>query len=159
MPFVWREELQKRIDKKQQEIQEFRLKIRECEAYIQGLQETIKLLPKDIAGAPDVVLRPGTLLAKTRDVIKQAGKSLYINEILKSIGRPADKNNRVALSGSLSVYVKRGQIFTRPAPNTFGLLELSPNGKEPKLETEPPETFGVLECDEKDESEDFPSPK
>src|SRR5712692_8203271 len=111
-----REELQKRIDKKQQEIQEFRLKIREGEAYIQGLQDTVKLLPRDAAGAgpSDVVLRPGTLLAKTRDAIKQAGKPLYINDILKAIGRPTDKNNRVALSGSLSVYVKKGQVFTRP---------------------------------------------
>jgi hypothetical protein len=32
--------------------------------------------------------------------------------------------NRSALSGSIAAYVRKGEIFTRPAPNTFGLLEL-----------------------------------
>jgi hypothetical protein len=49
---------------------------------------------------------------------------MQINEILRAIGRTADKKNRLSLSGSLAHYVRAEEIFTRPAPNTFGLIEL-----------------------------------
>jgi len=34
-------------------------------------------------------------LAKTRDILKGAGKPLHISELLKLQGRPIDKKNRV----------------------------------------------------------------
>jgi hypothetical protein len=106
----------------------------------------MKLLPKDTVttkAAAEQALRPGSAVAKAREAILKAGKPLHITEILKAIGRPVDKGNRVSLSGSLSGYVKRGEIFTRPAPNTFGLAEL--NHDELSVEeTEPPEGFGSL---------------
>lgn len=139
-----REELQKRIEKKQQEIQEFRLKIREAEAYVQGLQDTIRILPKESGQrqSREVSLRPGTSLAKAREVILAAGKPLHINEILRAIGRQADKSNRVALSGNLAAYVRKGEVFSRPFPNTFDLLERARNQSRPT--EEPPEDFGVI---------------
>lgn len=145
-----REDFQKRIDKKQQEITDLELKIKEAKAYVQALLDTIKILPKTQDGSsPGSQLRPGTALAMARDAIKAAGKPLHVNEILRSIGKPESKGNKVSLSGSLAGYVRRGEIFTRPAPNTFGLLELertadleSPNDFDGIADGIIPETFG-----------------
>jgi len=143
-----RDELQKRIEKKHQEIRELEKQLAAAHAYIEALQDSMKLLPKDTVttrGAAEQALRPGSAVAKAREAILKAGKPLHITEILKAIGRPVDKSNRVSLSGSLSGYVKRGEIFTRPAPNTFGLAEL--NHVEMPVD-EPPESFGSLPAEE-----------
>jgi hypothetical protein len=83
----------------------------------------LKVLPRQTV-EPSRALRPGTSVDKAYRAIKTAGKPLQINEILKAIGRTADKKNRLSLSGSLAHYVRAEEIFTRPAPNTFGLMEL-----------------------------------
>jgi hypothetical protein len=144
----FRDDLQKRIEKKELEIRDLEKQLAAAQAYLQALQETVRMLPKEPRGlqtAPSQVLRPGSGVAKAREAILKAGKPLHITELLKAIGRPVDKNNRVSLSGSLSGYVKRNEIFTRPAPNTFGLIELN-HSQMP--EDEPPEDFGVLPDDE-----------
>lgn len=119
-----REEFQKRIEKKQQEIEELQSKMKEANAYLQALLDSMKLLPKDgnLVG-PSQTLRPGTALAKARDAIRKAGHPLHVSEILKALGKPQDKKNRISLGGSLSGYVRRGEVFTRSSPNTFGLIE------------------------------------
>ena len=144
-----RHELLKRIEKKREEIRDLEIKLAEAKAYTQALEDSLRLLPKEGAPEklePEQVLRPGSAVAKARAAILKANKPLHVTEILKVIGRPVDKNNRVSLSGSLSGYVKRGEIFTRPAPNTFGLLELNHNEMPP--EEEPPEGFGSLPAEE-----------
>ena len=120
-----RDEIEKRIDRKEAEIRELEVRIREAKAYIQSLSDTLRLLPKDASADATLVLRPGTALARVREAIGSAGRPLHIGEILKALGRPVDKKNRAALSGTLAAYVRKGQVFTRPAPNTFGLVELS----------------------------------
>ena len=148
-----REELQRRIDRKRQEIQELELKLKESNSYLQALLDTFKILPKDvnvIGIGESQTLRPGTALAKARDAITKAGHPLHVSEILKAIGKPADKKYRISLGGSLSGYVRRGEIFTRPAPNTFGLIEFV--GKDDGLtqlkeldnEEELPPSFGQM---------------
>jgi hypothetical protein len=141
-----REELQKRIERKQEEIRELEVRLRESQAYLAALQDMIKIVPRDPAEAfnPDQVLRPGSAVAKARDAIKAAGRPLHITELLKALDRVVDKNNRVSLTGSLNGYAKRGEIFTRPAPNTFGLVEL---GSTLTMENddEPPAGFGGFE--------------
>jgi len=148
-----RDELQKRIEKKQLEIRELEKQLAAANAYIEAIQDSIKLLPKEPAGAkagPEQTLRPGSAVAKAREAILKAGKPLHITDLLKALDRTVDKNNRVSLSGSLSGYVKRGEVFTRPAPNTFGLVEL--NHVDMPVD-EPPENFGTLPADEADEGE------
>jgi hypothetical protein len=117
-----RDELQKRIEKKQAEIRDYQDRIKEATAYIQGLQDTLKLVAKD-DGAQEITLRHGSNIGKARDALKAAGKPLHITEILKAINQPADKKHRLALGGSIAGYARKGHIFTKPAPNTFGLLE------------------------------------
>lgn len=49
----------------------------------------------------------------------------------------------ISLASSLAAYVRKGEIFTRPAPNTFGLVEL---GHKTIIEEEagPPAGFGQI---------------
>ena len=137
-----REQVQKLLDRKQQEIKELELQIEKARAYIQALQDFMRFLPRDSA-QNDVSLRPGTALAKARDVLRLQGEAMHITEILKALNQPADKKHRLSLSGSLSSYVRNSQIFTRPAPNTFGLIEMNKTatGSE-STESEIPEDFG-----------------
>src|SRR4051812_45782355 len=120
-----RDEVLKKIAKKHQEIKDLELTIREARAFVQGMEEVLKLLPKDSSAAsPDQILRPGTTIFNAREAIKAAAKPLHITEILKALKMEPNKKNRLSLSGSLSGYARRGEVFTRPAPNTFGLVEL-----------------------------------
>jgi len=131
-----RDQFQKLIDRKQQEINELEMQIEKAKAYMQALQDSMKFLPKE-NGQMQVVLRPGSALAKAQEIIRKAGKPLHISELLRALNEKPDK--RVSLSGSLSAYVRNNQIFTRPAPNTFGLKEMNEVTDIPE---EIPEDFG-----------------
>ncbi len=149
-----REDLLKRIERKQEEIREYELKIREGQAYIQGLQDTLKIVPRETpTAAADATLRAGTGLSKARDAIRAAGRPLHISELLRAVGRDVNKENRAGLSGSISAYVRRNEVFTRPAPNTFGLIELGQVG----AATRPPSNFGKIDEDEESADEDTPT--
>jgi hypothetical protein len=140
-----RENFQKMIDKKQQEIRGLEMQLREAGAYIQALQDSMKLLPRDaVEGAAESehTLREGSTLAKTRDLLKHSGAPMPINEILKLLGQPLDKKHRISLAGTLSGYAKKGRVFTKTAPNTFGLVEFG--ASDPAAEDELPAEFGSM---------------
>lgn len=141
-----REQFQKLLDRKQQEIKSLELELEKARTYVQALQDSMRFLPKD-NGQEAAVLRPGSTLAKTQEILKAAGKPMHITEILKALNKPLDKKHRLSLSGSLSSYVRSGEIFSRPAPNTFGLIEtskpLSSESVSTDEEFELPEDFGA----------------
>ena len=120
----FREDILKKIDKKQQEIRILEGQIRDCTLYVETLQDVLKMIPREPEEGKEITLRSGSQLAHAREAIKKAGKPLHITEILQAIGRPNTKENRLALSSSIAAYVRKGQIFSRPEPNTFGLNEL-----------------------------------
>lgn len=130
-----------RIKRKESEIQELENQIREAKAYLQALQDSLKLLPREEKmqgnmASVESTLRPNSNIYKTYTLLKQTDGALHIDEILKGIGKDISKKEKVSLAGSLGWYVRRKEIFSRPAPNTFGLLS--------KEQTEePPENFGV----------------
>jgi len=142
-----RKELNKKIEKKQleiehwmQEIRELNIKMREASAYVFGLEETLKLLPKENpAEAANTALRPDSAVARAREAILKAKRPLHVNELLKELGKEINHDSKASLSGSIGAYVRNNQFFTRPAPNTFGLIEL-----ETRAEDELPPDFGVL---------------
>jgi hypothetical protein len=142
-----RENLQKLLTRKLEEIAALELQVRETRAYVQGLQDSMKFLPRDGAGVNGVaehVLREGSALAKTRDVLKAAGSPMTIVDILKALGKPQDKSNRVSLAGTLSGYSREGKVFARTAPNTFGLIEF--RGVQSESEGDDiPENFGSMD--------------
>ena len=141
-----RENFQKLIDKKQQEIRGLEIQTREANAYIQALQDSMKLLPRETQDGLESghQLREGSALAKTRDLLRHSGAPLPIGEILKLLGKPQDKKHRISLGGTLSGYARKGRIFTKTAPNTFGLLEFGTPESEPEPEDELPAEFGSM---------------
>ena len=122
-----REEIQKKIEKKQLEIRGLEDQIRDCNIYIDSLQDVLKMIPREAEEGKEIVLRHGSLLSHARDAIRSAGRPLHVSAILEAVGKANTKNHRLALSGSLASYVRRGEIFTRPEPNTFGLTEFEHN--------------------------------
>jgi len=117
-------------------------KVRGAKIYIEALQDALRFLPKEDPDVP-TTLRPGTNLYRVREILKGRNSPMHITDLLKAIGKPADNVNRAALSGSISAYVRKGQIFTRPEPNTFGLVDFT--AKAPQ--NAPPPNFGVDDDD------------
>ncbi len=120
-----RERFDEKIRKKEQEIQELENKIREARASIDTWQEAKKLLPRE--DETERTLRPDSLVGKTFAILEKSEKPLHVTEILKRMNEPNTPEKRVSLSGSLAAYVRRNEIFTRPAPNTFGLKSMESN--------------------------------
>lgn len=123
--------IHEKIKKKEVEVQqledqfrELETKIREARAYIQALEDLKKSLPAEGAGevAIEKVIRPGTELDKVREILRKTGKPMHISQLLQALGKPLARNSRASLTGSIGAHVRKNQIFTRPAPNTFGLI-------------------------------------
>ena len=136
-----RREIEKRIEKKQAELAGLQKQIAEASAYIQAMHDVLKLHTKEGNGdsAPVHSLREGSDLSKVRNMILKEGHPIHINEILKGLGKEDTNSNRTSVAGSLGSYVRRSKIFTRPAANTFGLIETGEHSQEPI----PPPTFGI----------------
>lgn len=147
----FRSEIRRRIEKKRAEIASLEVKLREAQIYIEALEDTIKLLPPDeeeelesVPSSASKELREGSAIGRAKDAIVKAGRPLHINELLVALGKPIDKDSRSALSGSLAAYVRKSEIFTRPAPNTFGLIEgKSVAGAPAPGRPTPPPMFGI----------------
>ena len=145
-----RERFDEKIKKKEAEIQYHENIIRDAKVYIQALQDSIKLLPKEenVTTSPEEKFRRGSDVYKTYELLKNTGSPMHINDILKGIGKTTSKRDRTSLCGSIGFYKRKNEIFTRPAPNTFGLIEWDSKPKEP------PDDFG-LEKDATKESDVF----
>ena len=142
-----RDDIQKRIDRKRAEMAELEAEIRDAKIYVQALEDTLKMLPREERGegverSPAPNIRTGSKVDKARQAILKAGQPLHVSQLLSAIGRPNNTGNRAALAGSLSAYARREEIFTRPAPNTFGLLELAESVSK---NIAPPPNFGIDE--------------
>jgi len=138
-----RQEYEKRVDKKQREIAELEGQLRESKAVLQAYLEFLRHLPQESGDGKTATgsgLRPGTDLYKAWQYLTKLGRPAYITELLKGIGKEPTKENRVSLSGNLSWHVRKGETFTRPKPNTFGLVGMSEEETEllsPEDEAEP----------------------
>ncbi len=122
-----RESLQRLADRKSQEIMDLERQIDMARAYLQAIQDSMKALPRETSAQPNgddpsLDLRPGTLLARAKDAIQKNGSPMHIIALLSAIGVENTKKARVSLVGSLGAYVRKGSVFTRPGPNTFGLV-------------------------------------
>ena len=159
-----RRKIEAKIAKKVQEIQEFEGDIREAKVYIHALQDVLKMLPrdKDSDSPTKDILRTGSMASAAREVILKANRPLHISELLDVLGKKRDRKSGAALASSLSAYVRRGEIFTRPKPNTFGLVELHDNESEQdesvaNVSKMPPPGFGkTQEEDDEDIGDDIP---
>ena len=126
-------EIEKRILKNkkeiiacEQEIIVFEKKIAASEGSIQTLKDVLKLLTKDNNNEGDAFkLREGSLMHKTSLLLKKSGKPLHVTKIMDNIGIENTVKNKNSISTSLANYARRGVIFTKPHPNTYGLIEFN----------------------------------
>lgn len=152
-----RAKIEKQITAKTNEMAVLEIQLKEARAYVQGLTDILKMLPRDTEKAessPTQILRRGSETYKVYEALKAARRPLPILEILSAIGK--DKSQRASISGALGHYVRKEEIFTRPEPNVFGLREFD----QPDIEVsdagdipDPPESFGV---DTLEENSDTP---
>ena len=139
-----RNRIDNKIKKKELEIQELDAKIREERAYIQALQDTLKMLPRGI-GSRRSAFKKGSQMDKTYKLLKQAGAPIHITKIMEGIGISLSK--RASLASALNAYVKKDEIFTRPSPGTYGLREFGDSNES----NEPPSDFGTVNNIQTDE--------
>jgi hypothetical protein len=145
-----------RIRRKEAEIQDLEMQIREARAYVQAMQDVLKMLPKSSAAAGGAeILRKGSAADQARAIILAAGEPVHVSDILKEMGKELTRETRASLSGTLSAYVRKGEIFTRPGPNVFGLAELEERAKAPTQTDEPPDNFGTFDEEEADDDVPF----
>lgn len=138
-----KERIAEKLRKKELEIQSLEEKLRAARVYVQALQDVIKMLSVGADFPPsDVALKPGSAVAQARDIILSRGSPVYIGDLMTALGRESNRESRASLTSSLAAYVRRGEIFTRPAPNTFGLIELGHQEATQETVAEPPPDFG-----------------
>lgn len=138
-----RKTLERRITKKRQEVADLGNRLREAHAYLLALEDTFALLSQGVEALDgEPAFRDGSDVAKARDWLRKTGKPKHISEILRGIGKNNDKKARVSLGSTISSYVRQEQVFSRPGPNIFGLLEFG-NSVSPQVNSrEPPDDFG-----------------
>ena len=141
-----RRKVEERLLRKEAEILGLEEKAKAARVYVQALRDVLKIMNSDNGSSDDdssaeTVLRSGSAVAKAKDHILRQGAPVHISELLAALGKDQTRENRASLTSSLSAYVRRGEIFTRPAPNTFGLIELG-HAEEAEAAPAPPKGFG-----------------
>jgi hypothetical protein len=149
--------IKERLRKKEIEIQSLEEKLRSARVYVQALHDIVKMLDKSVSEDVPVesILRPGSTVSQARDVIIKVGRPVHVNELLEALGKEATREGRASLTSQLAAYVRREEIFTRPAPNTFGLIELGHESLEDDQGAGPPTGFGKTPQDDDDEEIPF----
>lgn len=144
-----------RLRKKTLEVHALEEKLRTARIYLQALQDVMKALGGQSDEARgESILRSGSAVSQARDVILKASKPVHISDLLRALGRDDTRDVRASLTSSLAAYVRRGEVFTRPAPNTYGLVELGHETVE-DAEPAPPAGFGQASLIDLDDDNPF----
>lgn len=139
--------IEKQIEKKNAEIQGLEEKLRNAKIYVKALNDVIKVLNRGSgreSGDSDSSLRKGSLVAQARNVILNKGTPVHLDQLLNELGKDVTRETKASLAGSIAAYVRKGEIFTRPEPSTFGLVELGHFEVEDSP-VQPPQGFGQSE--------------
>src|SRR5665213_86173 len=102
--------LERQIAKSNQEIELLTAEIADRQqqislkdAYIQGMKDSLKYLPKSDSSSESLPqLRAGSDVALAREILVKAGKPLHVNEILKQMGKEVNKQNRASVAGYIN---------------------------------------------------------
>lgn len=139
-----RKKIEDKLRRKEQEITTLEDKIKDAKVYVKALRDVLKMLATT-EKAPEEEqpqLKAGSAVAQARDAILLNNQPLHIDEILSALGKENTRESKSSLTSSLAAYVRREELFTRPAPNTFGLVELGHKTVE-SVVNEPPSGFGA----------------
>lgn len=137
---ITRRKVEGKISAKEKDIQALEEQLAATKAELRGMMEVLKLLPREENTVEaKKQLRPGSLTEKTFKVLAKSGRHMYVDEILAAMKKAQNKKNRSSLASVLSQYSRKQEIFSKSAPNTFGLLEWGntpPSQAEEKSETD-----------------------
>ena len=135
--------IEAKIKRKETEIQSLDKKLEAARVYLHALRDILKAVEKEAADdrSDETALRKGSSVAQAREAILTLGIPVHIDDLLRHLGRELSRQNKASLTGSLAAYVRREEIFTRPSPNTYGLIELNHFSVD-AIPDEPPQDFG-----------------
>lgn len=152
-----RQMIENKMAKKSSEIQMLEEKIKVARIYVQALQDVLKALDKSLETdeVTETVLRKGSIVDTARETILANDRPMHIDELILAVGREATRENKASFGGSLAAYVRRNEIFTRPAPNTYGLVELGHFDDVAPISPEPPVGFGRASSEDMDDEIPF----
>lgn len=105
---------------KQAELVRLEAELAAGRAYLRFLRERIEAAEQRCGDEPDCT-DPVIVI---RRLILEAGQPLYIDDILRGLDRPLNRDGREEIRQLLLSWVRREEIFTRPRPGVFGLVEL-----------------------------------
>lgn len=118
-----RDKFKRRIKNKERDIKQLEAEVGKEKAYLQALKDSLKDIPRDDTDEPTTMkLRKGSMCYKARELLEQTSHPMHIEDIITGIGMEFNSDTRSSLRGSLGPYLRKGQIFIRTAPNTFGLI-------------------------------------
>jgi hypothetical protein len=141
-----RQKIEERIRRNEAEVLAFEDKLKTAQVNLSALRDVLKILDSDDerSVSPENKLKAGSSVAMAREIILKQGEAVHVDDLLSEMGRPVNASNRSSLVGSLAAYVRKDDIFTRVAPNTFGLVELGHTAEhnDSVIEEEPPSGFG-----------------
>jgi hypothetical protein len=122
-----REDFLRRIEKKRAEVDAQRTALRLEERYLEAMLDAYKLLPRsgeDSNGSSRPSgLRMKSNTGKAYEALKRLGRPVHIKDLIETMGLKVNRTTTQGLASSLRAYVNKGEIFTKPAPNTYGLVE------------------------------------
>ena len=150
--------IEDRLRKKEQEVRSYEDRIREAKIYVQALRDILKMMDRavEVEASPDTTLKTGSMIAQARAAIIKKRAPIHVDDLLEALGKEVNRENKASLAGSIAAYVRRNEIFTRPAPSTFGLVELGHETVEDEAD-EPPPSFGSTPApDDADDDEEIP---
>lgn len=129
-----RKDIEKRLKKKVTEKKEIAVRIAglnaenlAVDAVIAELESILRMMPKDMDSDDDSKdLRDGTEVYLAREVLQTEQKPLHVSVLVEKMGFESTAKRKHSIASQLASYVRRGEVFTRPAPNTFGLFDYGP---------------------------------
>lgn len=105
---------------KESEIARLEAELAAARAYVGLLERRLDAAERTL----DDVEESADPVVVVRRMILEARQPLFIDEILRGLGRRVTREERDELRRLLLPWVRRKEIFTRPRPLTFGLIEL-----------------------------------
>ena len=139
-----RKTIERELLRKQREVAGLESKLQNAKVYVTALQKVLKLLDdaNEEIDQTDAKLRDGSAVAQARLIILDKDCPVHIDDLLISMGKEVTRDAKASLASSLAAYVRRSEIFSRPAPNTFGLIELGHDTDDFDPQDEPVGGFG-----------------
>jgi hypothetical protein len=121
---TYRDTLRALAAEKQAELVRLEAELAAGRAYLRFLTERIEAAEKRCGDGEPECTDPVIVI---RRLIREAGQPLYIDDILRGLDRPLNRDGREEIRQLLLSWVRREEIFTRPRPGVFGLVELEGN--------------------------------